>query len=103
VTSAKCRLKKTRYFGLVLRLRDDLRVGVSGARYQPKLLWLPCRSKVPQAIVCQCHGISLVMNDQQWPGTDFLDHVHRPNATDINPARQSAMATVMGANGNAGR
>src|ERR1700719_3469989 len=84
LSSAKSRLKKTRYSGLVLRLRDDLRVGVSGARYQPKLFWQPCRGKIPQAIVRECHGISLVMNDQQWPGTYFGDHVHRPDASDIN-------------------
>ena len=83
-TSAKCRLKKTCYSGLILRLRDDLRVGVSGAWYQPKLFWLSRRGKIPQAIARQYHGISLVMNDQQWPGTDFGDHVHRPDASNIN-------------------
>jgi hypothetical protein len=33
-------------------------------------------------------GISLLMNDQQWPGTDFGDHVHRPDASHINSRSQ---------------
>ena len=82
--SAKCRLKKTRYPGLVLGLGDDLRVAMSGAGYQPKLFWQPCGGKVPQAIVRRYHGISLLVNDQQRPGTDLGDHVHWPAASHIN-------------------